>query len=180
MGIPTFFQLIGPRPHQGIAGPQHHQILPHFPTAVLDRLDRIQRLWVYASQSGQLIRIEPIILALTTLRSVLNRGLATSTSRPQPRMTSSTHAECVPSSIPQSPPASYSTLGKRRQVPPALSATVPPPVFPPSKPKMQLMAPLVPQIHSHRQTVEIGPKLTSRMPISRARCYRFFRIQLFF
>jgi hypothetical protein len=49
------------------ARPQHHQILLHFPTAVLDR---IQRLGVHASQAGQLIRIDPIILALTTLRSV--------------------------------------------------------------------------------------------------------------
>jgi hypothetical protein len=53
--------------HQGIAGPQYRQILPHFPTAVLDR---VQRLWVHTSQAGQVIGIDPIILALATLRSV--------------------------------------------------------------------------------------------------------------
>jgi hypothetical protein len=35
---------------------QHHQILPHFPAAVLDR---VERLWVH--QAGQLDRIDPII-----------------------------------------------------------------------------------------------------------------------
>ena len=41
-----------------------------------------------------------------------------------------------------------------------------------------VVAPLVPQIHAHRQTVEIGAKLTSLMLFSCARCYRS-RIQLF-
>src|SRR5260370_9773063 len=58
---------LGPRCHQGISGSQHYQIRPHFPPAVLDR---VQRLGVHASQAGQLIRIDPIILALTSLRSV--------------------------------------------------------------------------------------------------------------
>jgi hypothetical protein len=43
-----------------------------------------------------------------------------------------------------------------------------------------VMAPLVPQIHSHRQTVEIGAKLTALMLFSGARCCHLFRIQLFF
>src|ERR1035438_7563370 len=42
-----------------------------------------------------------------------------------------------------------------------------------------VVAPLVPQIHTHRQTIEIGVKLTSRMLFSGARCCHLFRIQLF-
>src|ERR1700719_3656170 len=38
-------------------------------------------------------------------------------------------------SPPQSPPAPHSILGKRWPNPPALSATVPPPAFPPLNPK---------------------------------------------
>src|SRR5207302_1461293 len=45
------------------------------------------------------------------------------------------------------------------QRPAASSATVPPPVFPP--PQNAVVAPLVAQIHAHRQTVEIGAKPTS-------------------
>src|ERR1039458_8820695 len=42
-----------------------------------------------------------------------------------------------------------------------------------------VVAPLVPQIHTHRQTIEIGVKLPSRMLFSGARCCHLFRIQLF-
>jgi len=38
---------------------------------------------------------------------------------------------------------------------------------------------LVPQIHTHRQTIEIGAKLASLMLFSGARCCELFRIQLF-
>jgi hypothetical protein len=42
-----------------------------------------------------------------------------------------------------------------------------------------VMAPLVAQIYAHRQTIEIGAKLTARMLFSGARCCHLFRIQLF-
>jgi hypothetical protein len=42
-----------------------------------------------------------------------------------------------------------------------------------------VVAPLVPQIHTHRQTIEIGAKLASLMLFSGARCCELFRIQLF-
>ena len=48
----------------------------------------------------------------------------------------------------------------------------------PSSPNMQ-MAPLAAQIYAHRQTVEIGAKLTARMLFSGAPCCHLFQIQLF-
>jgi len=41
-------------------------------------------------------------------------------------------------------------------------------------------APLVAQIYAHRQTVEIGAKLTALMLFSGARCCHLCRIQFFF
>jgi len=54
-----------PHPHQGVPGAQHYQILAHFPTAVPYR---VQRLRIDPPQSGQLVRIDAITLALATLR----------------------------------------------------------------------------------------------------------------
>src|SRR2546427_12836934 len=62
------------------------------------------------------------------------------------------------------------------QRPAASSATVPPPVFPP--PQNAVVAPLVAQIHAHRQTVEIGAKPTSVWLFSCPRYYHL-RIQFF-
>jgi hypothetical protein len=42
-----------------------------------------------------------------------------------------------------------------------------------------VMAPLVAQIYAHRQTIEIGAKLTARMLFSGASCCHLFPIQLF-
>jgi hypothetical protein len=87
-------------------------------------------------------------------------------------MTSCTQASVSP--LP-SPPAPHLTLGRRLQNPPALSATVPPPALPPPDPKW---APLVSQIHAHRQTVEFGAKSTS-VRLSSCLRYCHLRIQPF-
>src|ERR1700756_318858 len=56
---------LGPCCHQRLPRSQHHQVLPHLSTAVPYR---VQRLWIHPPQPRQLLRIDPIILALTSLR----------------------------------------------------------------------------------------------------------------
>ena len=70
----------------------------------------------------------------------------------------------MPERIRQCPPASYATVLRQRFTLQTQNAVV---------------APLVPQIHTHRQTIEIGAKLASLMLFSGARCCGLFRIQLF-
>src|ERR1035441_4085770 len=62
----------------------------------------------------------------------INRGLATSTSCPQPQTTSCTQGECVPTSKTLAP---HSMPERIRQCPPASYATVPPPAFHPPDPE---------------------------------------------
>src|SRR5262249_10502295 len=56
---------LGPCCHQCLPRSQHHQILTHLSTAVSDR---VQRLWIHPPQPGQLLGIDPIILALSPFR----------------------------------------------------------------------------------------------------------------
>src|SRR5882762_7193878 len=62
----------------------------------------------------------------------INRGLATSTSCPQPQMTSCTQGECVPTS---KTTRAASVPERIRQCAAASYATVPPPAFPPPDPE---------------------------------------------
>ena len=62
---PRGIDQLRPHKHQRIPRPQHHQVLPHFRTPVLDRE---QRLRIDSPQPRQLVGIEPVILALATLR----------------------------------------------------------------------------------------------------------------
>jgi len=95
----------------------------------------------------------------------INRGLATSTSCPQPRMTSCTHAECVPTSITTraafNPWKKVAILLRCPQLP--LRQHLP------LQSLNAVIATLVAQIYAHRQTVEIREKLTALMLFSGAR-----------
>ncbi len=93
-------------------------------------------------------------------------------------MTSCTQAECVPTST-TTRARPIQPLEKGCQIllrPPQLSFR--------QRFSLQtqnaVMAPLVAQICAHRQTVEIGAKLTALMLFSGARCCHLCRIQLFF
>src|SRR5260370_10670152 len=106
----------------------------------------------------------------------INLGLATSTSCPQPLMTSCTQAECVPTSTTTRAPFNpWKKVAKSscavRNCPSARVSPLPT--------QHTVVAPLVAQIHSHRQTVEIGAKLSSLILFS-TRCCHLCRIQLCF
>src|ERR1035437_9554940 len=105
----------------------------------------------------------------------INRGLATSTSCPQPQTTSCTQGVCPHlenhSRRIQCLKEFGNVLLRRTQLSLRQRFTL--------QTQNAVVAPLVPQIHTHCQTIEIGVKLTSRMLFSGARCCHLFRIQLF-
>src|ERR1700751_5520640 len=53
--------------YQGIPRSQQHQVLPDFPTPVLDR---VQRLWVHSPYPSELMGIQSVVFALATLRPI--------------------------------------------------------------------------------------------------------------
>ncbi len=116
----------------------------------------MQRLRIYASQLLASIRS---FLRLRRFDPSMNRGLATSTSCPQPQMTSCIPAECVPTS--KTTRAAFNAwknfgdvLLRRTQL--SLCQRFP------LQTQNAVVAPLVAQIYAHRQRVEIGAKLTTQ------------------
>ena len=105
----------------------------------------------------------------------INRGLDTSTSCPQLHRTSRIQAECVPTSNTRriQPLKEFANLLRcRAQLSFRQRFSL--------KTKNAVQTPAVPQIHSYRQTVEIGAKLVSLMLSSALGATTLFRSSFFF
>ncbi len=144
-----------PAPTPRRPGGQHHQILAHLSTAMPNRMQRLHRpvqsqTWLASMRSAffRLRRFDPFH----------QPRLATSTSCPHSVITSCTQAECeflldhyprhcqclkeLPYIFLRCPQLSF---GQRFSL----------------QTKNAVLTPAVPQIHSHRQTIEIGPNRAS-------------------
>src|SRR5215831_884596 len=96
----------------------------------------------------------------------IRRGLATTTSCPSPAMISCIQGECVPTSITT---RADGKAWKNSATSASLVCSCPSLSVSPLQTQNAVVAPLVSQIHSHRQPVQIGTQLGSRTGFSLVR-----------